>query len=342
MSADLGRISVTNLSKEFRSPRVAPGLIGAVRGLLYREYVTTRAVNDISFDVAPGTILGYIGPNGAGKTTTIKLLCGILAPTTGRVLVNGLDPYRERQSSCQLIGVVFGNRSRLFTNLPVRETFNLLRQIYRLDIKTYQRQLTRLIDTLDIGPLLNQPVRELSLGQRVRCELAAAFLHDPPILFLDEPTIGLDVAVKADVRNFIRAVCHDEGKTVILTSHDVSDIEQVATIVMVIDSGKIIFQGNMQDLRRTFGSGEREVVFDLAEPMPESETALESNPELFTIVTTDKTQLRVRLNRVATPQDALAFVNLRYPVRDMHIHEEAITDIVRRFYAQQRKLDSGS
>lgn len=309
--------------------------MGAARGLFHREYVTTRAVDGISFDIAPGTVVGYIGPNGAGKTTTIKLLCGILAPTAGRVSVNGLDPYRQRQAHCRLIGVMFGNRSRLFANLPVRETFSLLRQIYELDAATYRWQMGRLVDILGIEQLLGQPVRELSLGQRVRCELAAAFLHDPPVLFLDEPTIGLDVAVKTDVRAFIQAACHDEGKTVILTSHDVSDIEQVATAVMVIDRGTILFQGTMPDLRRAFGSGERDVVFDLANPVKALAETLPPVPELFTLVASDETQLRVRLTRTAALQDVLAIVNAHCLVRDMHIHEEAISEIVRRIYARQ-------
>lgn len=330
-----GRIIAVDLSKEFRSPRVAPGLVGAARGLFHREYVTTQAVAGISLDIAPGTVVGYIGPNGAGKTTTIKLLCGILAPTAGHVAVNGLDPYHQRQAHSRLIGVMFGNRSRLFANLPVRETFSLLRQIYEIDAATYQRRMKRLVDILGIEPLLDQPVRELSLGQRVRCELTAVFLHDPPVLFLDEPTIGLDVAVKADVRAFIQAACRDEGKTVVLTSHDVSDIEQVATVVMVIDSGRLLFQGTVADLRRAFGSGERDVVFDLADPVKALAETLPSAPELFTLVMGDETQLRVRLARAAALQDILAFVNAHCPVRDMHIHEEAISEVVRRIYARQ-------
>jgi ABC-2 type transport system ATP-binding protein len=254
-------IEVENLRKEFRVYRHHRGGWGALRNLLTRTYRAVHAVDGVSFQIDRGELVGYLGPNGAGKSTTIKILTGILVPGGGGVRVDGLVPWKQRIEHARRIGVVFGQRTGLWWDLPVIESFDLLHRIYRVPADRYRQNLRLFEELLDLGPLFDTPVRSLSLGQRMRADLAAALLHDPSILFLDEPTIGLDVVAKERIRQFIRAVNRERGTTVILTTHDLGDVEKLCERIIMIDHGRLVFDGALSELRTRFG-GERIVVVD--------------------------------------------------------------------------------
>lgn len=254
------RIEVKDLTKEFKSYRSREGLKGAFRDLFTREYNTVKAVNGISFQVEQGEMVGYIGENGAGKSTTIKMLTGILQPTSGYLRVNGMDPHKEREEFVRTIGVVFGQRSQLWWDIAVQESFRLLKKVYRVSEESYNSHMSDVIDILEIGDLLNRPVRKLSLGQRMRCELAAALIHNPPLLFLDEPTIGLDVLVKLKIRDFLRELNAKYGTTILLTTHDLADIEALCQRVVMLDEGNIIYDGGLKDLKENWGGGKSAVI----------------------------------------------------------------------------------
>ncbi|EFM11237.1 ABC transporter related protein [Paenibacillus curdlanolyticus YK9] len=255
-------IQVSGLSKHYRIAQKKPGLSGAIKGLFSREYQVKKAVDDISFQIRPGEMVGYIGANGAGKSTTIKMLCGILTPSSGEVLVNGIVPSKDRQKNAHNIGAVFGQRTQLFWDIAVRESYDLLKHIYEIPEKEYQETIAMFTEVLQLEPLLGVPVRQLSLGQKMRCELAAAFLHNPSIVFLDEPTIGLDVAVKARIREFIKQMNQLKGTTVILTTHDMQDIEEICNRIIIIDEGKVLYDGSLQSIKDQFGH-KRVIHFEL-------------------------------------------------------------------------------
>ena len=243
------QIVVECLTKSYFVAERAPGLIGAVRGLVRRRRRRIEALTDVSFSLAHGELLGFIGPNGAGKSTTIKILSGILRPDTGRVEVDGLVPYEDRIRHVAHIGVVFGQRTQLWWDLPVIDGFDLLRDIYRVDRAAYIQTRDELVAMLRLERLLDQPVRQLSLGQRMRAEIAAALLHAPSILFLDEPTIGLDAPSKLAVRGFVKRLNRERGVTVLLTTHDMHDIDALAERVIVIGHGRVLADGTFDSLR---------------------------------------------------------------------------------------------
>ena len=251
-----------DLVKTYRVAERRPGLWGAVRGIARRRHRTVRALDGVSFALEAGELVGCIGPNGAGKSTTVKLLSGIVVPDSGRCEIAGRVPWRERSAHVAGIGVVFGQRTQLWWDLPVVESFDLLRHIYKVEAGAYRRRLEELVGVLEIGPLLDVPVRQLSLGQRMRCDLAAALLHDPALLFLDEPTIGLDAVSKLAVRGFVRRLNRERGTTVILTTHDMDDVEALCSRVMVIGRGRILMDGTVAGLRSRV-SPERRLVVDL-------------------------------------------------------------------------------
>ncbi|KJK58993.1 ABC transporter ATP-binding protein [Saccharothrix sp. ST-888] len=296
-------------------------------GRLRREKREVHAVDGLTFGIDAGECVGYIGPNGAGKSTTIKMLTGILVPSSGRLRVAGVDPARERARLARRIGVVFGQRTTLWWDLPLRDSYELARRIYRIPDARYRANLDRCVELLDLGGLLDTPVRQLSLGQRMRGDLAAALLHDPQVLYLDEPTIGLDVVSKARVREFLREVNTDQGTTVLLTTHDLVDIEQLCGRVMVIDHGRVVYDGSLDGLHAA-GQSERTLVVDLAEAGPAIEVA------------------GARVVRVEGPRQWLAFpaeesaapivaaVADRYPLVDLSVREPAIEDVIARMYAE--------
>lgn len=323
-------IDVQDLRKTFKLAVRKGGLFGAVRTLLAREYREVRAVDGVSFGIGAGEMVGYIGPNGAGKSTTIKMLTGILVPNGGRIVIDGRAPHKQRVEHVRRIGVVFGQRTQLWWDLPTIESFELLRHIYRVDEERWRANLKRLDDLLDLGPFLETPVRQLSLGQRMRADLVAALLHEPAILFLDEPTIGLDVVTKERIRQFLAQVNRERGVTVILTTHDLADIERLCPRVVLIDHGRVIYDGALEALRTRFGK-KRTLVVDLADGVeevrvPQAEMVRREGPRVW-----------LRFNRDVTTAAALiAEVTARYPIRDLTVEEPEIEAIVRDIYEAGR------
>jgi ABC-2 type transport system ATP-binding protein len=319
-------IDVSDLRKEFSVPVRRKGRFGTLRSLFAREFRTVTAVAGVSFHVAAGAMVGYLGPNGAGKSTTLKMLTGILTPSSGTISVGGLAPHRERVAHVRRIGVVFGQRTQLWWDLPTIESFELLRHIYTIPLERYQANLRRFTDLLELGPFLNTPVRQLSLGQRMRADLAAALLHDPTILFLDEPTIGLDVVARERIRGFLSEINRERGVTVILTTHDLADITRLCPRVILIDHGQVIYDGALEALRAQFGRW-RTLVVDLADP------TLELRVAQAEVVRHEGPRVWLRFDRSATTAaELIAAVAAAYPVRDLTLEEPEIEAIVRGIY----------
>ncbi|MCR5418636.1 MAG: ATP-binding cassette domain-containing protein [Lachnospiraceae bacterium] len=247
-------VVMKNVSKQFKVLNRHEGLKGSIQDLFSRDYKIVQAVNDVSLTVMKGEIIGYLGPNGAGKSTTIKMMTGVLEPTEGEILVNGLVPYKDRTANSENIGVVFGQRSQLWWNLPLIESFKLLRDIYLVEEKDYQDMLELYRSLVDIEPILHKPVRQMSLGQRTLSDILAAFLHNPGIVFLDEPTIGLDVSMKARIRELILGLNEVKKTTVILTTHDMGDVDALCRRIVIIDEGKKIYDNDIDHLKNYFGS----------------------------------------------------------------------------------------
>lgn len=249
----MNMITARQLQKEFKTPVVREGRFSGLRTLFSREYLSKEAVRDISFDIAKGEFVGYIGPNGAGKSTTIKMLTGILHPTSGEVLLAGMNPHQQRRQTVRRLGVVFGQRSQLWWDLPVKDSYDILAEMYGVPAELKKKRLSQFAELLDLESFWATPVRKLSLGQRMRADLAASMLHDPELLFLDEPTIGLDVNAKRNIRQFLRTLNEEFGKTILLTTHDMDDIEQLCSRVMVINHGQLTYDGTISSLRDTIG-----------------------------------------------------------------------------------------
>jgi ABC-2 type transport system ATP-binding protein len=323
-------IEVEDLRKTFSIAARRGGPFGAVRSLLAREYRDVRAVDGVSFRLEAGEVVGYIGPNGAGKSTTIKMLTGILVPSGGRIAVDGRVPHQQRVEHVRRIGVVFGQRTQLWWDLPTIESFELLRHIYRVPERRWKQNLKSFDDLLELGPFLETPVRQLSLGQRMRADLAAALLHDPAILFLDEPTIGLDVVARERIRQFLTAINRERKVTIILTTHDLEDIERLCPRVVLIDHGHVIYDGALETLRTRFGR-RRTLVVDLNEdPTDGQDTLKVPNARLER---REGPRLWLSFDRDATTAAALiADVAARYGVRDLTVEEPDIEAVVRGIY----------
>ncbi|MFF5107104.1 ATP-binding cassette domain-containing protein [Streptomyces sp. NPDC000134] len=298
-------------------------------GFLRRERREVRAVDGLSFTVARGEMVGYIGPNGAGKSTTVKMLTGILAPSGGRLSVAGIDPSRERVRLARRIGVVFGQRTTLWWDLPLIDSYKLAHRMYRIPDARYRENLDRCVELLDLGGLLDVPVRQLSLGQRMRGDIAAALLHDPEVLYLDEPTIGLDVVSKAKVRGFLRELNAGRGTTVLLTTHDLTDIEQLCSRVMVIDHGKLMYDGPLTGLHEA-GESERTLVVDLARELPPIEV-----PAPARVVRVDGVRQWIGFPASASAAGLVAAVAAAYPLVDLSVREPDIEAVIARMYAER-------
>ncbi|MFE1950094.1 ATP-binding cassette domain-containing protein [Streptomyces sp. NPDC059524] len=299
-------------------------------GLLRRERHRVRAVDTLSFTVPRGEMVGYIGPNGAGKSTTIKMLTGILTPSAGRIRVAGIEPARERSRLAHRIGVVFGQRTTLWWDLPLIDSYRLMRRMYRIEERRYAENLDRCVELLELAGLLETPVRQLSLGQRMRGDIAAALLHDPEVLYLDEPTIGLDVVSKVKVRGFLRDLNRDRGTTVLLTTHDLTDIEQLCRRVMVIDHGRIVYDGELKGLYAV-GDGaaaERTLVVDLERELP----PLEVESARVVKVEGARQWLAFPAGQSAAP--LVARIAERYPLADLSVREPDIESVIARMYAR--------
>ncbi|MFB7102616.1 ABC transporter ATP-binding protein [Streptomyces hydrogenans] len=295
-------------------------------GPFRREKREVRAVDGISFTVDRGEMVGYIGPNGAGKSTTVKMLTGILTPSGGRLRVAGIDPARDRTRLARRIGVVFGQRTTLWWDLPLRDSYRLVHRMYRIPDDRYRENLARCVELLDLGDLLDVPVRQLSLGQRMRGDIAAALLHDPEVLYLDEPTIGLDVVSKSRVRAFLRELNAERGTTVLLTTHDLTDIEQLCSRVMVIDHGRLVYDGGLPGLHAA-GDGERTLVVDLARAFP----PIDSVPGArFVRAEGPRQYLAFPASASAAP--LVAAVAEAYPLVDLSVREPDIESVIAKMY----------
>ena len=323
-------IEARDLTKVFRQPDKAPGLKGSLRHLVVRDYTEKVAVDHISLDVEPGEAVAYVGPNGAGKSTTIKLLCGILVPTSGEVRIDGLVPHRERAAVARQIGVLFGQRTQLWWDLTVADSLAALRDIYGVSQAAYTERLERFDEVLGLGELLPVVGQRLSLGQRVRADLAAAMLHDPPVLYLDEPTIGLDVSVRDRVRQFLASL-PEQGTTIMLTSHDFQDIEAVCRRLVIIDGGRIIFDGDLAALKDKFAQ-ERVLRLETVEPLaPESVPDLPAGARLSE--GDHPRAVLVRFNRfAATAAQIVASVGQAAEISDFQVQEPSIDDVIRQVY----------
>jgi len=319
-------IEVKNLTKQFDVYKRPKGFVNGLKSIFSREYERKLAVNDISFSINKGELVGYIGPNGAGKSTTIKMLAGILHPTFGSVQVNNIVPHLNRRENAMRIGVVFGQRSQLYWNLPMEETFQLYKKIYKINNADYIRNVDFYIELLELGEFLRTPVRQLSLGQRMRGELANSLLHDPDILYLDEPTIGLDVIVKRKIRDFIKALNKEKRTTVILTTHDMDDIEQICGRLITIDKGQIVYDGNIDSFKEMYGSGKMLVIDFL------NETQLIDNGN-FVVVKEEGGRKWISLtNPNYGAGEAVTFITNNYEIGDIKIIEPLIEDAVKKIY----------
>lgn len=321
-------IVADTLTKSFWRRTHRRGMLGAMRGLIDRDRTAVTAVADVSFEVGTGEIIGYIGPNGAGKSTTIKMLTGILVPTSGTATVAGVVPWEQRRKLASKIGVVFGQRTQLWWDLPLSESLELLQHIYRVPDDRFRHTYAMAQDLLDLGPFLDTPVRQLSLGQRMRGDLAAALLHEPPILYLDEPTIGLDLVAKTRIRDFLAELNAETGVTILLTTHDLADIEHLCKRIIVIDHGRIVHDGSLEHLRREFATGRR-LTIDF-EDTPDL-TGVDTLP--LAIISQDGPRVRVGFDRhrLSAP-DVMAMLGTYGTIRDLSIEDPAIEDVIRTLY----------
>lgn len=325
------QIVVENLTKTYRVAEREAGRFGAVRGLFRPRYRDVHALAGVSFSLDAGELVGYIGPNGAGKSTTVKVLSGILVPDGGRCEVLGRVPWRERVAHVRRIGVVFGQRSQLWWDLPVADSFELLRDIYSVPAAHYVAARDELVERLDLSPLLSVPVRQLSLGQRMRCELAASFLHSPDIIFLDEPTIGLDAVSKLAVRAFIQKMNRERGTTVILTTHDMDDIEALCSRVLVVGGGRVLSDGSLDALRARV-TRERWLIVHLT-----GACEAVSDPEGEVIAREgDRVTLRFDPSRTSTAA-LIGRVTAAHDIRDLYVQDPPIEEIIARLYGKEWK-----
>jgi ABC-2 type transport system ATP-binding protein len=331
-------IEAKGLTKKFRQAVKEPGLVGSLKHFFNRQYKDKLAVDHIDFGVEAGESVAYLGPNGAGKSTTIKMLTGILVPTSGSLVVDGLVPHEKRQQNARNIGVVFGQRTQLWWDIPVVESFNLARDMYEIPVKRYRDNLAEFTEILGLAEFMNVPAAKISLGQRMRADLCMALLHDPKILYMDEPTIGLDIAVKDSIRKFVRSRVEERRTTVILTTHDLGDIEDICKRIVIIDNGKIIHDGDLAALKDNYAR-DRVIHFQLARP-PESMALIRAGlPTCET--TTDGLRLSVRFDRFKFAAGEIAAAVMPHvEVVDFRIDEPEVEDLIRKVYLGQLTLSA--
>jgi ABC-2 type transport system ATP-binding protein len=319
-------IKADGVSKRFRQHRRFPGFLGALRGLVTRDYTEIVAVDGVSFEIGEGEAVGYLGPNGAGKSTMIKMMTGILVPSGGDVRVFGRVPHENRIANARQIGVVFGQRSQLWWDLPVMDSFLLHQRIYGIEEGRFRANLERFSKLLDLTPFLERPVRQLSLGQRMRSEIVMALLHDPKVLFLDEPTIGLDVVAKDAVRKFLAEINRERGTTIILTTHDLVDIEEICPRLIMVDEGKLLFDGDLKNLRAALGSSRRLTLEFATDPGP---LALST----ATLTTDEGLRKHYLLEREdVSLVDVLSEIGNENGLTDIALEEPGIEEVIRTFY----------
>ena len=328
-------IKVENLSKEFKISKKYPGFKGALRSFFSTEYTIKKAVDDISFEINDGEIVGYIGANGAGKSTTIKMMTGILTPSSGRIIVDGVVPYENREKNAKNIGVVFGQKTQLWWDLPVSETFPLLKDIYGVSDEEYEERMNYFKEILGLDEFFLSPVRTLSLGQRMRADLAAALIHNPKIIYLDEPTIGLDVVVKESVRKAIKNINEKYGTTIILTTHDLNDIEELCNRIIIIDSGKKIYDGELEGVKEQFG------YLTTIEIQLKDKNNIEKinfrrfkDDDFKLDMKESKVNITFNKNNISSA-DIIGEVMKKSKVIDFNIKETSIEDIVKKMYKNE-------
>lgn len=324
-------IQLEQVTKSFRTQQRASGLKASLKSLIKRDYVTNHAVHELSFQINKGELIGYIGANGAGKSTTIKMMTGILVPTSGLITVDGRNPYKHRKENAKKIGVVFGQRSQLYWNLPMEETFELYKKIYKIEQHTYKRNVDFYVELLEMNHFLTTPVRQLSLGQRMRAELVVALLHDPEILYLDEPTIGLDVHVKEKIRLFINEINKTKNTTVILTTHDMNDIDAVCNRIITINEGQLIYDGSIDQFKQSFSTGHKLIV-EFTTPQPKL------NDPRLKLVDSNENQFTFLINKDdISMTDAISSLASTNNIIDLKISEPNIEEAVKSLFRGSSK-----
>lgn len=323
-------IRVKDVSKQFHIYKRDKRWMGSIRSLFRREYTIKHAVNQISFDIEKGELVGYIGPNGAGKSTTIKMLSGILQPTSGVITVDGIVPHEDRKRNAMRMGVVFGQRSQLYWDLPMEDTFDLFKKMYRIDEARYRRNVEFYVELLGMQEFLSRPVRQLSLGQKMRANLAVALLHDPDIVYLDEPTIGLDIIAKSRIRRFIKEINKEKQTTVILTTHDMDDIEEICNRIIMIDKGTVIYDGALPAFKRQFSDGHFLIV-DLEHP---DRFALEDERLSLYKDEGERKWILFSKDRIGVTE-AIHLVTQNNRIKDLQLKEPDIEEVVKEMYERR-------
>lgn len=326
-------IEIKNITKEFKVLNRREGLKGSLKDLFSRDYKIVRAVDNISMSIEQGEIVGYLGPNGAGKSTTIKMMTGILEPTSGEILVGGNVPYQNRTKNAQEIGVVFGQRSQLWWALPLIESFKILKDIYGVSDEDYNDMLTLYKSLVDIEPLLHKPVRQMSLGQRTLSDILAAFLHNPKIVFLDEPTIGLDVSMKSKIRTLIHALNKEKNTTVILTTHDMGDVDALCQRIVIIDKGKMLYDNDIEHLKNFFGSY-RTLKIRIDGDLKQQAEKIQYELSGFSVSADDEWISILVDEEKSKVMEVLSQLQKSYQIRDMQLEEISTEDVIKKIYEE--------
>lgn len=326
-------IEIKNITKEFKVLNRREGLKGSLKDLFSRDYKIVRAVDNISMNIQQGEIVGYLGPNGAGKSTTIKMMTGILEPTSGEILVGGNVPYQNRTKNAQEIGVVFGQRSQLWWALPLVESFKILKDIYGVSDADYEAMLTLYKSLVDIEPLLHKPVRQMSLGQRTLSDILAAFLHNPKIVFLDEPTIGLDVSMKAKIRTLIHALNKEKNTTVILTTHDMGDVDALCQRIVIIDKGKMLYDNDIEHLKNFFGSY-RTLKIRIDGNLKQLAEKIDKELPDFKVSADDEWISILVDEEKSKVMEVLTLLQKSYDIRDMQLEEISTEEVIKKIYEE--------
>lgn len=327
-------IEVTQLTKTFKTHRKAPGLLGSIKGLFWREAFYNEAVKSVSFSLEEGELVGFLGPNGAGKTTLLKMLSGILTPTAGEVRVLGFVPWERERVYQRQFAIVMGQKNQLWWDLPPAESFALNRDIYQVDPKAFQRTLDEMSALLDLKEILDVPVRQLSLGQRMKCELVAALLHQPRVLFLDEPTIGLDVISQEKIRGFIQEYNQLKRTTVLLTSHYMRDVERLCQRVLVINHGRIVYDGSLEDLSRRY-IDHKVIKIRFATPQPIADLSGEAG-----VVELDEHHVVLKVKKKEVAKTTYRLLG-RLPIEDLSVEEVEVEEVIRRIFEEQPSTERG-
>lgn len=323
-------IEVKNLVKTYKINEKERGMIGYLKNLFHPKYKEFKAVKGVSFNIEEGELVGYIGENGAGKSTTIKMLTGLLTPTSGSVVVNGIVPNEKRIQNNKQIGAVFGQKTQLWWDLPVIESFRLIKKMYDIPENEYRKNMKKFTEILDLEDLLEKQVKNLSLGQKMRCEIAATFLHNPKVVYLDEPTIGLDILVKENIRKFIKDINKEKKTTVILTTHDLKDIEEVCDRIILIDKGSIIYDGDKEKFKDKYG---KHIIAEFIIEQKNENITLATEQEDFEVIEESDNKIKVKFNHEnSTIMNIVEIVSKYCNIKDMHMQEEGLEEILKEIY----------